>query len=292
MSGDGRISQNTSVTVGLIHPGEMGAAVGATLRGVGETVLWASAGRSAATVEGAQQAGLEDVGSVQELSQRCDLLICLCPPHAAVAVAEAVPAFPGIYVDANAISPARARALAASAAMWTGVSSDRRRVTGDNSLYLSGLEAGSVAEVFGGTTLAATVVSDQPGVASALKMAYAAWTKGSAALLLATRAVARADGVEEALLREWRTSRPHLEEQSAAAAGSALREGWRWIGEMEEIAQTFAAADLPDGFHLAAAEMYRRAANEAVDAENPDPLFATIAARAAGDLSDQSRFKR
>ena len=248
----------------------MGAAIGATLRGVGETVLWASAGRSAATAERAQQAGLEDVGSVQELSQRCDLLICLCPPHAAVAVAEAVPPFSGIYVDANAISPARAHAIAGRVGRYVdgGVIGPPPSSPGTTRLYLSGLEAGSVAEIFAGTTLEATVVSDQPGVASALKMAYAAWTKGSAALLLATRAVARADGVEEALLREWRKSLPHLEEQSAAAARSALRKGWRWIGEMEEIAQTFAAADLPDGFHLAAAEMYRRAANEAVDADN------------------------
>jgi hypothetical protein len=89
-------------------------------------------------------------------------------------------------------------------------------------------------------------------------MAYASWTKGSAALLLAARAFARAEGVEDVLLAEWRTSLPHLDDQSAAAARSARAKGWRWVGEMREIAASYAAAGLPDGFHRAAAEIYER----------------------------------
>ena len=96
------------------------------------------------------------------------------------------------------------------------------------------------------------------GAASAVKMAYASWTKGSAALLLAARALARAEGVEETLLAEWGISQPGLQERSARAAGSAAAKGWRWIAEMEEIAATMAAAGLPEGFHQAAAEVYRR----------------------------------
>jgi 3-hydroxyisobutyrate dehydrogenase-like beta-hydroxyacid dehydrogenase len=196
----------------------MGAAVGAAMRAAGETVLWASAGRSTATAERAQQAGLEDVGSVQELCQQCDVLICLCPPHAAVEIVEAVPAFSGIYVDANAVSPQTAQAIAGRVGRYVdgGIIGPAPRSRGTTRLYLSGQEAAVVAELFAGTTLAAKVVSGQPGAASALKMAYAAWTKGSAALLLAIRAVARVDGVEDALLGEWRVSLPHLEEQSAA----------------------------------------------------------------------------
>jgi hypothetical protein len=89
-------------------------------------------------------------------------------------------------------------------------------------------------------------------------MVYAAWTKGTAALLLAINSVARAEGVEETLLEEWRHSLPDLPEALARAGRSADAKGWRWVGEMEEIAATFAAAGLPDGFHLAAAEMFRR----------------------------------
>jgi hypothetical protein len=89
-------------------------------------------------------------------------------------------------------------------------------------------------------------------------MAYAGWTKGSAALLLAVRALARAEGVEEALLAEWAQSQPQLQQASERAARSAAGKSWRWIGEMEEIAATMAGAGLPPGFHEAAAEIYRR----------------------------------
>jgi hypothetical protein len=91
-------------------------------------------------------------------------------------------------------------------------------------------------------------------------MAYAAWTKGSAALLLAARALARAEGVEDSLLAEWALSQPGLDGRSGGAAGSAAAKGWRWAGEMEEIAASMTADGLPGGFHLAAAEVFRAAA--------------------------------
>ena len=98
------------------------------------------------------------------------------------------------------------------------------------------------------------------GAASAVKMAYASWTKGSAALLLAARALAQAEGVEDTLLAEWRLSQPGLEERAGRAAGAAAGKGWRWIAEMEEIAASMAADGLPAGFHQAAADIYRRSA--------------------------------
>jgi 3-hydroxyisobutyrate dehydrogenase-like beta-hydroxyacid dehydrogenase len=248
------------VTVGLLHPGEMGSAVGATLVAHGETVIWASAGRSAATAERAQSAGLEDVETVEELCRRSDVIISVCPPHAAVEVADAAHSFPGIYVDANAVSPATVRSIEelVERCVDGGIIGPPPAEQGTTRLYLSGREAGLVADLFAGTTVDARVVSADVGAASAVKMAFAGWTKGSAALLLAIRALARAEGVEDTLLEEWRLSLPQLEDRSLAAARSAEKKGWRWIGEMEEIAQTFAAAGLPDGFHRAAAEIYRR----------------------------------
>jgi hypothetical protein len=88
-------------------------------------------------------------------------------------------------------------------------------------------------------------------------MSYAAWSKGTAALLLAIRAVARAYDVDDVLEREWRESLPDLPERLAAAERSAGAKGWRWAGEMDEIAATFAAVGQPDGFHRAAAAVYR-----------------------------------
>ncbi len=97
-------------------------------------------------------------------------------------------------------------------------------------------------------------------------MAYAAWTKGSSALLLAARALARAGGVERTLLAEWQLSQPDLTAQSERSAAAAAAKGWRWIGEMEEIAASMSAAGLPDGFHEAAAEVFDRASRADVPA--------------------------
>jgi len=238
----------------------MGSAIGATLAAQGEAVIWASVGRSPATAERAKRAGLDDAGSVEELCRRSDMIISVCPPHAAVEVAGSAKGFAGIYVDANAVSPATAQSIEGVARRCVdgGIIGPPPAEQGTTRLYLSGREAGPVAELFAGTALDARIVSPDVGAASAVKIAFAAWTKGSAALLLAIRALARAEGVEDALLEEWRTSLPQLEDQSIAAARSAQKKGWRWVGEMEEIAQTFAAAGLPDGFHRAAAEIYRR----------------------------------
>ncbi|MFL5959010.1 MAG: DUF1932 domain-containing protein [Gaiellaceae bacterium] len=250
--------------VGLLHPGEMGAAVAGTLCERGETVVWASAGRSAATAERARQAGLDDVGEVAELCRRCEILISVCPPHAALDVAGQVSGFTGIYVDANAVSPQTTRAIGSAQRRFVdgGIVGPPPRRAGTTRLYLAGGEAERVGELFAGTNVDARVISDEPGAASALKAAYAGWTKGSAALLLTMREVARAEGVEDALLAEWRLSLPELEEQSRAAARSAQRKGWRWVGEMLEIARCLSSRRLPAGFHEAAAEVFRRTSEE------------------------------
>ena len=247
--------------VGLLHPGEMGAAVGAALRERGVSVLWASAGRSPATVERAKAAGLEDAGDLGAVCRRCEVLLSICPPHAAVAVAQAAAGFAGTYVDANAIAPETARAIASVHPRFVdgGIVGPPPTRAGATRLYLSGEEAERIAELFAGTNVDARAIT---GSASALKAGYAGWTKGSAALLLTVRELARAEGVEDALLEEWRLSIPELEEHLAGAERSARRKGWRWIGEMEEIARSMDAQDLPTGFHEAAAEVFRRAAEE------------------------------
>jgi 3-hydroxyisobutyrate dehydrogenase-like beta-hydroxyacid dehydrogenase len=249
--------------IGLLHPGEMGAALAMQLRR-GRPVLWASSGRSAETVQRAEEAGLRDVGTVEELAESTDVIFSVCPPHGALAVAESVAGFKGIYVDANAVSPMTARQIgslvedAGARFVDGGIVGPPPRDGVPTSLYLSGAMAPAVADLFRDTVVRARIVSDEPGSASAVKMAYAAWTKGTAALLLAIRALARAEGVEATLLNEWQESIPDLLERSDRAGLAADRKGWRWVGEMEEIASTFAAAGLPDGFHEAAAEIYRR----------------------------------
>jgi len=255
----------TIATVGLLHPGAMGAAVGRVLTQAGRTVLWASEGRSAESAARARQAGLEDAGSVAELAARSELVLSICPPHGALATARALGALDGIYVDANAVSPATAAEIAAivqeSGARYVDggiIGPPPEGADPTARLYLSRADAPAVAALFAGTGFETPVLDGGPTAASALKMAYAGWTKGTAALLLTMREAARAHGVEEALVREWEHSIPSLPDRSAQAARVADEKGWRWVAEMREIAATLAAADLPAGFHEAAAEVFER----------------------------------
>jgi 3-hydroxyisobutyrate dehydrogenase-like beta-hydroxyacid dehydrogenase len=203
----------------------------------------------------ARAESFRDCGTVSAVAREADVILSICPPHAALDVADAAAGFDGLYVDANAISPARAREVAARQAAFVdgGIVGGPPRSAGETRLYLSGPRAGEIASLFAPTIVEARVVPD----ASAVKMTYAAWSKGTAALLLAIRDVARHYGVGDELTAEWGDSQPDLLERLPAAERSAGAKGWRWAGEMDEIAATFEAAGAPGGFHRAAAEVYR-----------------------------------
>ena len=271
-------------TIALLHPGEMGAAIGAGLLAQGHRVLWASQGRGATTRQRAAAAGLEDAGTLARAAQAADVVFSVCPPHAASALARAVAAcgFAGIYVDANAVSPETTREVgkvveAAGASYVDAGIIGPPPVTGASvRLYLCGSRAGEIAPLFAGCTMQAIVLDAPPGAASALKVCYAAWNKGATALLAGIRALAEVEGVDSNLLAEWRISQPDIPKRSEAVTGSA-RKAWRWIAEMQEIAASFEAAGLPAGFHLAAADIYRRLEGFK-DAGKPPPLAAIKAA--------------
>jgi 3-hydroxyisobutyrate dehydrogenase-like beta-hydroxyacid dehydrogenase len=252
-------------TFALFHPGEMGAALGAALASRGFRVLWASQGRGTQTTARAKASSLEDAFSIEHAVKAAEVVISVCPPHGALALAREVAAngFGGIYVDANAISPATAREIGTVIEAAGGTFVDGGIIglppTGQKqpTLYLSGTQAAIIAALFTATNVHAEVIEGGAGAASALKICYAAFTKGTTALLAAVCALAEHEGVERPLLESWRQTLPDVPRQSEHAAAAASK-AWRWSGEMEEIAASFAAAGLPEGFHRASAEVYRR----------------------------------
>lgn len=253
------------VTIGLLHPGEMGASLGAALVEGGHTVLFVRQGRSQATRDRAAAAGIQPVETPEDLAAASQVVISVCPPDAAETVAQQMAAtgFSGTYVDANAVSPATAARLAeitgaVGAHFVDGdIIGGPIRRGGGTRLYLSGLRAREVAELTGGHP-ETVVLGDDPTAASTLKMCYAAWTKGTSALVLAIMALAGQAGLSDALQAEWARSQPDLGGRVDRAARSTPAKAWRFAGEMEEIAATFAAAGLPSGFGAAAADTYRR----------------------------------
>ncbi len=250
--------------IGLLHPGEMGAACAGALRANGHDVIWAGRHRSPETTERARRAGLRDVGSVSEVVAQAEAIVSLCPPDAALDVARQAVGFSGMYLDANAVAPATVHKIGAVLGLGGATVVDGGIIgpppvrSGTTRLYLSGPTASVVAAWWEGTDLEAVIVGEAVGTASALKATYAAWTKGSAALLLSVFDAAVDQGVEGSLLDEFARSQPDLAARHARAVSNANAKGWRWAGEMDEIASLWSAAGLPDGFARAAAEIYRR----------------------------------
>jgi 3-hydroxyisobutyrate dehydrogenase-like beta-hydroxyacid dehydrogenase len=270
-------------TVALLHPGNMGVTIGAAAAASGARVVWASQGRSKSTQNRAREAGLVDVETLSNALQQSEIVVSVCPPHAALEMASSVAAqkFRGIYVDANAVSRATAEAIgrtvtgAGASFVDGGIIGPPVKHAATTRLYLSGSPASEIANLFSRSMLDARAIGEEPGAASALKIAYAAWTKCTDALVLAIRALAAHEGVEQALLQEWAISQPELERRSVRAAAVAAPKAWRYIGEMREIAMTFEEAGLPRGFHNAAADIYERL-TPFKDLTDPPPSVAAV----------------
>lgn len=265
--------------LGILHPGNMGISIAASAQNSGCQVCWASEGRSAQTRQRAERFSLQDAGTLANLCDICSVVVSVCPPHAAEEVAGQVVAcgFTGLYLDANAISPQRTARIgrklttAGVAFVDGGIIGGPAWEPGQTWLYLAGERAAEIAACFDGGPLETEVLGAEIGQASALKMCYAAWTKGSTALLCAIVAAADQLGVWQALQQQWERDWPGFPEQTAGRARRVTAKAWRFAGEMDEITATLEAAGLPGGFHAAAAELYRRIA-QFKDAPSPPPL--------------------
>ena len=258
--------------VAVLHPGAMGASVAAAIGTAGHDVIGVTKGRSQATIDRARGAQVSFIETLEEAMSMVDVVVSICPPEAALDVARDVQetGYEGIYVDGNAVSPQTAVAIGelfGNRFVDGGIVGPPARRSGTTRFYLSGALANDVVGLFVDTLVTAQVISGGAGSASALKMCYAAYTKGSSALVMAVRALAESNGVTEALLAEWDLSQKGLRDSSERTALGTSPKAWRFEGEMLEIASTFDAAGLPAGFHRAAAEIYERMAHF----KNEDP---------------------
>lgn len=258
---------NNPIRMGFLHPGEMGSALAKVARRNGATTWWASEGRSISTASRAAVAGIEDVGALKALCHHCEIIISICPPHAAIDMAKAVAAsgFGGIYVDANAISPGAAMQIA-EIVEQSGAAYVDAAVVGappngrhDTVIYFSGEAAHIVAKYFKAEAVSVELLGASRSHASAVKICHSAIHKGQLAMLLATLAAAEHYGVKahlESLLARHSSTRS-LSNEIPEIARRATK-GWRFAGEMLEVADTFAMAGLPPELHRGASEVFRR----------------------------------
>lgn len=254
-------------TVGLLHPGSMGAAVGAQLRAQGVTVLWCPDGRSSATRRRAEHADLVPE-ALPELISRCDVLLSLCPPAAAEEAAAQVARLgiagvDTLYVEANAIVPSRVQRIAD---LLTPTPVIDAAVVGSPpvggkfpTLYLSGLSerTAQIEDLFASTDVRTHVLGDEIGKASALKLAYSSYQKVSRVLAAVAYGAADAYGVADELLEiAAKRSRSYLVETDYIPKTAAR--AWRWAPELEDAATLLDEAGLPSSVMHAAAETLDR----------------------------------
>jgi 3-hydroxyisobutyrate dehydrogenase-like beta-hydroxyacid dehydrogenase len=196
------------------------------------------------------------------------MIFGICPPHSAEDVAKSViqQGFKGYYLDANAISPQRSIRIGEMMES-NGIRFIDGGIIGgpawkpkETWLYLSGKNAQVIADCFSNGPLETKIIGDEISKASALKMCYAAYSKGTTALLAAVIATAESLGVRDVLYQQWDMDDPNFSEQTNRRATRVTTKAWRFEGEMHEIASTFEEAGLPNGFHKAAAEIYHRMA--------------------------------
>lgn len=271
--------------VGILNPGEMGSYIAHCAANTVKQVYWCSEGRSPATRARAQQQGLIEISNLKEFCASCELIISVCPPHAAQEQATAIinQAYKGIYVDANALAPATVINIGKQM-QSVGITFVDAGIVGLASykpdstwLYLSGREAAAVANCFSKGPVVTKVLGPDIGQASALKMCYAAWNKGKNAMLTAVLAAAEQMGVREALEQQWDIYEPGFTQDSSTRLRNMARKAWRFGPEMEEIAQTLENCGVPPEFFIGAAELYRRE-SEFKDKPKPPELTEILAA--------------
>jgi 3-hydroxyisobutyrate dehydrogenase-like beta-hydroxyacid dehydrogenase len=252
--------------VGILHPGSMGAAVAACAATNASAVLWCESDRSPASAERAARFGLTAVATLSELLDRSDIVISLCPPAAAEDLARdaAEHHFAGAYVEANAINPERVQRIAAllgpEATVVDGGVVGSPPVGGKTpTLYLSGpTDATARIEVlFADTSVRTAVLGTEIGKASALKLAYASFQKTSRVLVALAVGMAREYGVDQQLLEVASKRTDSYLSEPQYVAKTAAR-AWRWGPELEEAADTLAAAGLPPEMLRAAASTLER----------------------------------
>jgi len=267
--------------IGVTSLGDMGQGIAMRLQACGYEVFTALEGRSERTQELAKQAGAADCGSVRHLVETCDAVFSILNPAAAVENARTVAAAMRVankklvYVDCNAIAPQTSQEIDAEIRRAGGIFIDAGiigpppRGKAKSKLYVSGPDAAILSQIVD-PQLQVRVVGERVGDASAVKMCYAAMTKGTIALGMELLMAARKLGVEAALEAELCDSQPELYQSVLTRSVSMPPKAYRWVPEMMEIAKTFEGAGLTPRMLQGAADMYELIAATPLGRESPE----------------------
>ncbi|WP_285830799.1 DUF1932 domain-containing protein [Streptomyces meridianus] len=247
--------RGVGTTVGILHPGRMGAAVAAQLRRGGARVIWSPEGRSPATAERAEAARLEAADGLADLLERADVVLSLCSPAAAENVARQV-AEHGVengtlYIEANATAPRRMQRivqLLPGASVVDAALIGPPPVNGKRPLlYASGPPSAvsRLSGLFAMTDVQVRPLGEEIGKASALGLSHSGYRKAAQILAALAHGVAEQHGVARQLT-DIAAQEPGGYPTRTAHIPDAAANAWRWAPELQEVADLFAEAGLPD----------------------------------------------
>jgi 3-hydroxyisobutyrate dehydrogenase-like beta-hydroxyacid dehydrogenase len=259
--------------VAVIAPGNMGAPVGGRLVEHGLKVLTSLTGRSAESAARAKAAGI--VSASDDEIAAADFILSIVPPGDALGLAKrfapvltASNAKP-VYVDCNAVSPPTVEAIAATIAptgcafVDAGIIGGPPKPKADDSptFYASGPQAPRFAALdqYG---LEIRVLDGPLSAASALKMSYGGITKGCTALGAAMFLAATRGGSADALYRELKESQPQLLAWFSKQITGMYPKAYRWVAEMEEVADFAGTDEGAEDVYAAIAQFYEHMARD------------------------------
>jgi 3-hydroxyisobutyrate dehydrogenase-like beta-hydroxyacid dehydrogenase len=268
-------------TIGLLSPGDMGHVVGKVLQSHGLRVLTCLKGRSERTRMLAREAQIDSVPSYEDLVTETDMVLSILVPESALDTARLVAAAlhkaqqTTTFVDCNAVSPGTVKAVAevitaaGSRFVDAGIIGPPPTRPSVTRFYASGPEVERFTELanFG---LDIRSLGAEIGLASAIKMCYAALTKGTTAIATELLVAAHTLGVYKPLLEEWQLSQPDRYRTIDRQLPVMPTKAGRWISEMEEIAKTFGDLGLTPKIHQGVADIYRFVGTSSLAEETPE----------------------
>ncbi|MAU25023.1 MAG: NAD(P)-binding domain-containing protein [Dehalococcoidia bacterium] len=252
----------------LMSPGEMGSPIAKCIIKSGINVMSPLKNRSSQTVERAKKYGIEDSISLENSIMNSDLIISILVPDAAEDLAKEVSNLSKkldkeiIFADLNAISPETVKKMNSSMSGTKvkfidggiiggppeGDKMPRIYVSGQNSNLFSRLD---------GLGMKVIDMNGSVGDASAMKMAYASITKGYSSLLIAAVTLSIRTNNFEYLMKELEFSQKNVF-NDLKNLKSIPSKAHRWIGEMEEISNTYIENSITGDFHKGSYSIYKK----------------------------------
>ena len=255
-------------TVAVISPGDMGHVVGKVIRDKGYRVITSLSTRSALSCARAARSGMEDVESLQGVLQEADAVLSIMPPERALSFAVAAAGAVSkddqpIFADCNAISPATTQKMR-DVVEFSGMEFVKIGIVGpppgrggvETRFYAAGPALDKLAFLDGGG-INYKRLGTNCGQAAAIKMCYAALTKGTMTLHTAVLTTAELLGVSDVLHNELAASQPFHWELMNRRVPFYPADAGRWAGEMDEISETFVNAGMTGNLHKGAADVFR-----------------------------------